>query len=342
MIKSYKLKIYANRGKVKELNKLLTFWRDQVNHKIKIFWEFGKIKGFYPPKEYALGGRLIRDASVKAWQIVRGTKKTKQKERPYFRTSEMDLNQCSAYTIPEFKTKKFDIWFSMINLNLGNRLKIPCKKTKIFNKAIEAGELKKSFKLQKIDKDYYMICFVDFPEIERKNEKLIGIDVGLNNSIVTSDGKFLGKELKDLRIKTKWRRYLRKLSPVKQSLNHYAKVLTHFYPHTDFVVEKLLFKGKKKRTKKFRRRNNNWAYNHLANKLTEIGKLKGFQLLKVNPAYSSQECPVCGFIDEMNRRGSLFLCKQCGYRENADVVGAINLVGRVIGEQSVPLTRGGI
>jgi hypothetical protein len=29
---------------------------------------------------------------------------------------------------------------------------------------------------------------------------------------------------------------------------------------TDFVVENLSFKGKKRRTREFRRRNNNWAY----------------------------------------------------------------------------------
>lgn len=342
MTKSYKLKIYANKKKVKELNKLLALWRDQVNHRVKIFWEFDKIKGPYPPRECTLGGRLIRDASVKAWQIVKGAKRAGQKERPCFNGDEIDLNQFSARIIPEFKTKQFDIWFNVISLNLRQRLKIPGKRTKLFNEALERAKLKKSFKLQKVDGNYYMTCFVDFLEIKKGNKKLIGIDVGLNNAIATSDGKFLGKELKDLRIRTKHRKYLRKLSPMKQGLNHYAKVLAHFYPRTDFVVEKLLFKGKKKRSKRFRRRNNNWAYNWLANKLEQIGKLEGFRLIKVNPAYSSQECPVCGFIDEMNRQGMLFLCKQCGYRENADVVGAINLVGRVIREQSVSLTRGAI
>lgn len=333
MIKSYKLKTYPNKEKAKELNKLLAFWQDQVNRKIKIFWKFDSIRGSYCPSQYALGGRLIRDASVKAWQIVKGAKKkVKQKERPYFSGAEIDLNQFSAYVIPKFRTKEFDIWFNMINLNLKQRLKIPCKRTKIFNEAVEKGELRKSFKLKKIKKDYYVICFVNFSEIKKENENLIGIDVGLNNAIATSDSKILGKELKILRMKTKWRKYKKKLSPVKQRLNYYAKKLSNLYPRTDFVVEKLLFKGKRKRTKGFRRRNNNWAYNHLANKLSEIGKLKGFQLLKVNPAYSSQQCPECGFIDKMNRQGSLFLCNRCGHMGNADIVAAINLVGRVIRE----------
>jgi len=341
MTKSYRLKVCANKGKIKELNKLLAFWADQVNKKIRIFWKFKEVRGSYCPTEYALGGRLTRDASIKAWQIVRGAKKLGQKEKPYFNGKEIDLNQSSTYIIPELKTKEFDIWFSIINLNLRHRLKIPCKRTQIFNEAISKGKLRKSFKLIKVNGDYYMECFVELPEVKKENERLVGIDVGLNNAIATSDGKIMGTELKDLRIRTKHREYKRKLSPSKQKLNYYAKQLVGFYPYTDFVVERLLFKGKKGRGKKFRRRNTNWAYNHLSNKLEEIGKLEGFQRIKVNPAYSSQMCPVCGFTNKANRQGMWFLCSQCGYKGNADVVGAINLVKRVVREQSVPSTRGG-
>ena len=37
MIKSYQLKIYPNEGKKKELNRLISFWTDKVNHFIKLF-----------------------------------------------------------------------------------------------------------------------------------------------------------------------------------------------------------------------------------------------------------------------------------------------------------------
>ena len=66
--------------------------------------------------------------------------------------------------------------------------------------------------------------------------------------------------------------------------------------------------------------------------------LEGFQLLKVNPAFSSLRCPKCGFTDKGNRQELWFLCGQCGYKEHIDVVGAINLVERVPKEHSVPLS----
>jgi len=339
MLKSYKLKIYANEGKIKEINKLLSFWKDQVNHKIKIFWQFDEVRSSYCPSKYSLGGRLIRDSSLKAWYIVKGAKKAKQIDRPYFKGDEIDLNEASGYIIPDFQTKEFDIWFNIISLNKRSRLKIPCKRIDIFNEALEKGKLKKSFKLVKEKDKYYMECYIEFPDNEKENEDMIGIDVGLNNAIAISDGKILGKELKDLRIRTKHRVYKKKISPIKQKLNYYAKKLVEQYPKTDFAVENLLFKGKKKRSREFRRRNNNWAYKHLADKLQELGKAEGFSLIKVDPAYTSLRCPVCGCTDKMNRKGEEFRCIQCGHKGNADIIGAINILlsGRVIREPSVPL-----
>lgn len=222
-------------------------------------------------------------------------------------------------------------------------MKLPCKRTKLFNEAIERGKLRRSFKLQRINEDYYMTCFVEFPEIKKENKNLIGIDVGLNNAVITSDGTFLGKELRDLRIRTKHRKYKKKLSPIKQGLNHCTKELIQLYPQTDFAVEGLLFKGKKGRSREFRRRNRNWSYNHLTRRLAEIGKLEGFQLVKVDPAWSSQRCHLCEFTDKMNRSGEVFLCGQCGFMGGADYVGATNVLyfGRVVREHSVPLTGGG-
>ena len=230
----------------------------------------------------------------------------------------------------------------MICLNKNRRLKIPCKRTNIFNKAVKQGKLKRSFKIKKINSEYCVTCFVGFLEKKKENKKLVGIDVGLNNAIAISNGKIFGKELKNLRIRTKHRKYIKKISSTKQGLNHCAHALSKLYPDTDFVVEDLLFKGKGRRSRESRRRNNNWAYNHLANRLKQIGKVEGFNLIKVNPAYSSVTCPVCGFIDKANRQGCRFKCFRCGKEGDADCIAAVNLVERVAKEHSVPLTRGGM
>ncbi len=55
----------------------------------------------------------------------------------------------------------------------------------------------------------------------------------------------------------------------------------------------------------------------------------GGMLLAVAPHHTSQTCPCCGHASQDNRRTQAeFLCVDCGYANNADVVGAINVLER--------------
>jgi hypothetical protein len=49
---------------------------------------------------------------------------------------------------------------------------------------------------------------------------------------------------------------------------------------------------------------------------------------QVNPAYSSQTCPACWFVNGKNRQGDRFKCLKCGYENRADRVAAMNLKAR--------------
>lgn len=56
---------------------------------------------------------------------------------------------------------------------------------------------------------------------------------------------------------------------------------------------------------------------------------RGEQPILVSPQYTSQCCPACCHMAKENRTTqSLFSCVKCGYTENADVVGAINVLKR--------------
>ncbi|MCQ8773719.1 RNA-guided endonuclease InsQ/TnpB family protein [Streptomyces telluris] len=55
----------------------------------------------------------------------------------------------------------------------------------------------------------------------------------------------------------------------------------------------------------------------------------GAVVRKVNPAYTSQTCPVCGHVDSNSRKSQAkFVCTSCGYAEHADTVGAKNTLAR--------------
>ena len=56
---------------------------------------------------------------------------------------------------------------------------------------------------------------------------------------------------------------------------------------------------------------------------------KAGELLKVDPAYTSQTCSRCGHVDKSNRPSqAVFACGACGFRANADHNAAINILAR--------------
>ena len=55
----------------------------------------------------------------------------------------------------------------------------------------------------------------------------------------------------------------------------------------------------------------------------------GGMLLLVDPAYTSQICPVCGVVDAGNRPSqAMFHCLHCGHEDHADVNAAKNILAR--------------
>ena len=52
-------------------------------------------------------------------------------------------------------------------------------------------------------------------------------------------------------------------------------------------------------------------------------------VIAVPPQYTSQTCPCCGHVSKDNRQTQAkFECVECGFEENADLVGAINILAR--------------
>jgi IS605 OrfB family transposase len=332
MIKSYKLKIYANKEKLEHIEHMISQWTPLVNGFIEFFWQQNKFPGKFPPKEFrdrCSGNTLINRSSILAWNLVKTCKKL-HRPKPIYSNSELPLHS-NLFNYSTYTSDEFDFWFKFSSGNGRRhpRMMIPCKKTTIFNKALSTGILKQgSCKIWKSKNNiYYLIVYVEFQNNAKNNTNKLGIDVGHKNAIATSDGKFYGKDLWNLRIKTKHRNYKDKVTPSKQRLNFYAKQLYTNYPNTDFIVEQLNFSKKRKFGHKlYRSLISKWAYMHLANKLESIGQLKGFQVYKVNPFNTSRTCPKCQFIDKENRKGETFQCLQCDYKNHADTVSAVNIL----------------
>ena len=98
---------------------------------------------------------------------------------------------------------------------------------------------------------------------------------------------------------------------------------------TLFVLEDLT--GIRSATERVRVRDRyvsvSWSYYDLEKKLTYKAEMNGSRVIKLNPRYTSQTCPVCGHREKLNRdhKNHTFRCRQCGYTTNDDRIGAMNL-----------------
>ncbi len=65
------------------------------------------------------------------------------------------------------------------------------------------------------------------------------------------------------------------------------------------------------------------------NKLKELSEEYGIDVVGINPAYSSQTCSNCNYIDKENRKEQTeFECRLCGKKLNVDVNVSRNLLVR--------------
>jgi len=194
----------------------------------------------------------------------------------------------------------------------------------------------------------------------------IGIDLGISRFATMSDGSFIEPLNSFKKYQKRLARYQRRMSRKVKFSNNWKKAkkrVTKLHTHIanarkDFLhkatsaisknhalvcVEDLQImnmsksaKGnKEKHGKNVRQKSGlnraildqGWGefYRQLEYKLAWNGGM----LLKVPAQYTSQTCPCCDHVSKDNRKTQAkFLCINCGYENNADVVGSINILAR--------------
>ncbi|APB01015.1 zinc ribbon domain-containing protein [Nocardia seriolae] len=76
-------------------------------------------------------------------------------------------------------------------------------------------------------------------------------------------------------------------------------------------------------------------------KLASLTETHGIAVVEVNPAYTSQSCTGCGYVDRLNRiTRSRHQCRFCGKRLHADISGARTILRRSHGASKGWLTLG--
>jgi len=206
------------------------------------------------------------------------------------------------------------------------------------------------------DGQFYLLatCTVEEPESEATG--WLGVDVGISNIAVTSDnvchagGRVRAVRSRNARLRRKLqakgtksaKRLLRKRkrreSRFVRNTNHVLScriVADAERTSRGIALEDLTGIRLRIRASKHQRAAlHSWAFGQLQIFITYKARLAGVPVRFVDPAYSSQTCPDCGYCAGSNRQTrSRFRCGQCDLVGFADHVAARNLSCRVVVNQ---------
>ncbi len=198
----------------------------------------------------------------------------------------------------------------------------------------------------------FAVCDVDAPD-PIDIEGVLGIDMGVTNIAVDSDGEtHSGTAIKQIRyrhrrLRTKLqkkrtlgtRRRLKRLAGQEYRfatwVNHnLSKRMVAKAKRTKraIAVEDLTHIRTRVRARRSQRATlHSWAFAQLRMCIGYKARLSGVPVHAVDPRNTSRTCPQCGGIDKANRTTqALFVCTACGFAGPADVIAAGNIARRAL------------
>lgn len=199
-------------------------------------------------------------------------------------------------------------------------------------------------------KNHSLVAQIVYETAEPKlksDGRIIGVDLGIKCPAVSycSDGsvKFYGNGRKNKYMRRHYA-YLRKKMQTSKKMKAVKRIndkeqrimrdIDHKLSHD--IVETAVSNNVKvikleqlqniRSTTRTSRKNNHslhtWSFYRLSQFIEYKAKLAGITVEYVNPAYTSQTCPVCGHIHHANDRN--YTC-ECGFHIHRDLLGAMNI-----------------
>lgn len=242
------------------------------------------------------------------------------------------------------KRQEVSIWL----LGLG-RVKMPFQAGRRQLRLLQAQQGESDLVYRKGSWYLHACCNIESPD-EIDPEDTIGVDLGVTNIAVTSDGDFFSSDkVEKTRLWYQKRRSVLQsigTKSAKRRLKQLSKKQRNFQRNENHRISKSLvreakrtkrgialedLKGINTRTrvrKADRARRMNWGFFQLRNFISYKAQWAGVPIYLVNPAYTSQRCNKCSHISRKNRKSQdKFRCCSCGYKIHADLGAARNIRG---------------
>ena len=339
---------YGNTGKLEFLDKLVSGISFFVNYFLSI--SNGKKVPYAAVKQIddtrGLSRRYLGMALHIANNILASTKK--KGKTPTFKAESIILDY--RFVDIQVGRNSFDFWLKIRNPYTKKWVYIPFKDYKYHQERFDGWERRKTVGLIKKDGNWYLRVFYRRQVVSLYTPFVKAIDFGINTFITTNTGEKIYGELKDdiealNRKKQGSKAWKKKKQDIINKINRALKQVVdneHLIVIEDLRNIKSSTKKKKKVGKSTRKLLHGWYIGHARRRLRDLTQEAGVQLLEVPAKGTSRTCPVCLHEDTRSRNGTKFKCINCGFENDADFVGALNIEKRFVAyllprELSVPL-----
>ncbi|MCR4657220.1 MAG: transposase [Lachnospiraceae bacterium] len=304
----------------------------------------------------ALINQCIRDAKS---VVKKHNKACRDAERKNAKLAKQGKNITITTTLPvlkrpccyinnqNFKIKDDHIEFPVMVNGKSKRLSV---KTKMSDDQKSIFANSKLGTMRIVYKSNKIVAQVIYEAVEpayNSEGNVMGVDLGIKCPAVSyiSDGsvkfygngrknKYMRRHYKHLRKKLQKAKHLEAVERINNKEQRIMKDIDHKLSHSiietavahDVKTIKLERLANIRSTTRTSRKNNHslhtWSFYRLAQYIEYKAKLAGIKVEYVNPAYTSQTCPVCGHVHHANGRS--YACK-CGFHAHRDLLGAMNI-----------------
>ena len=370
MLRAIKIRLYPNKEQEQKINKTLGCYRFVYNHMLALKQEaYNRDKTNLRLCELSkyFYGTLRKDEQY-AWLKEQNTKVMQQAMRQMLLSYDNFFKHHKGF--PRFKSKK-DSQSALFPLEAISKLNTfetrhitltqPLKNIKFrcsdlyFNRLQKYSKNIRSATLSKSKSgNYFLSILVEMEDTELKKfehtDKQVGIDLGVKNFVITSDGEvfenkhFLKKEEKKLKRlqrqlsrkvkgsnnrekqRVKIAKLFERMSNKKEAYIHY--VVNELLKSYDTIfMEDLNVQGM-------------LMNHHLAKAISEVGfymfkeilttkaLYNNKQVISINRFYpSSKTCHKCGYVNhDLKLSDRYWVCTQCGTKHNRDINAAMNIL----------------
>lgn len=234
-------------------------------------------------------------------------------------------------------------WVKLSTFEARKPIMLPVAKNKYYESI--KGSRANFIQLNKDRNGYFSVSFIKDvapKQVAFKTDR-VSIDLGLTNLLTFNDGSMYGRTYLSSRLKDydkkistlcarlqrngvrprSSRRYRKLVDSLRAFLKNEIgrvmnKALNRFMPK-HIVVERLNFQSQRL-SKRLNRLIGNFGKSIVKAKLNDFSEKYETTIEEVNPAYTSQTCSSCDYVDKKNRRSqSVFICACCGLKLHADI-----------------------